>query len=486
MKKESAIPVAPLEDRLFKNALYIGFVAVLLLLVTDALINNDFMSLFIEIATGLFIIGNFLIVQNRPASSRQRYIFSFFLAFAVNFGWIVGGGISILLSSIYFLALGFILMINDGKYYKIIFTIFCVNYALLFSMEYFFHFNLSSEYIVNKEFLIKDYLVTLIFYLFGGYFIYFLKLNYNNERESLNRANDLLKEKAIEISNQNEELKTSKEVLDETIDRLELQRMELMDIKGSLEIKIQERTNDLLNVNERLLAQNQQLEQYTYITSHNLRAPIAQIKGLIHLLPVQKNFDSLTLETLQRLNESAVNLEKVFYDLSQIIDVEKGMQQPWEKINFVSEIQKVLDSLKSSIDEKQITIIMPEVDVLFNVNSLRPYVYSIFHNIIENAVKYSDQKKDNPYIKIELSESSKYFVVSINDNGIGIDMEMANSKIFQMYQRFNDTHPGQGFGLFLVKSQMEALGGNVELESVFGQGTTFSLYFPKGKSKMSV
>jgi signal transduction histidine kinase len=58
-------------------------------------------------------------------------------------------------------------------------------------------------------------------------------------------------------------------------------------------------------------------------------------------------------------------------------------------------------------------------------------------------------------------------------------METASGKIFQMYQRFNNTHPGQGFGLFLVKSQMEAIEGKVELESILGQGTTFNLYFPK-------
>ena len=77
------------------------------------------------------------------------------------------------------------------------------------------------------------------------------------------------------------------------------------------------------------------------------------------------------------------------------------------------------------------------------------------------------------------SESIKNHKVSISDNGIGIDMDLASSKIFQMYQRFNNTHPGQGFGLFLVKSQMEAMGGNVELESILGHGTTFNLYFPK-------
>jgi signal transduction histidine kinase len=314
---------------------------------------------------------------------------------------------------------------------------------------------------------------------FGSYLVIFLKVNYKSEREKLREAYNLLREQSVEISKQNEELKTSRDFLDETIGTLEKQREELIEIKGSLEMKVSERTNDLLKVNERLLTKNQQLEQYTYITSHNLRAPIAQIKGLVHLLPKSENLDPLTMETLNRLNNSTANLDKVFSDLSKIIKIEKGMQQPWEDIDFVDEISEVVESLKNAITEKEIKVEKPQLGEVFLVKSLRPYVYSVLHNIIENAVKYSDQKKDNSFIKIQLSESAKFYLVSIIDNGIGIDMEFATNKIFRMYQRFNDTHPGQGFGLFLVKSQMEALGGNVEIESVLGQGTTFNLYFPK-------
>jgi signal transduction histidine kinase len=83
------------------------------------------------------------------------------------------------------------------------------------------------------------------------------------------------------------------------------------------------------------------------------------------------------------------------------------------------------------------------------------------------------------HLKIDFSESPRYYQLTVTDNGIGIDMEAASGKLFQMYQRFNTTHPGQGFGLYLVKSQMEAINGQVEIDSVLGQGTTFKLYFNK-------
>ena len=78
-----------------------------------------------------------------------------------------------------------------------------------------------------------------------------------------------------------------------------------------------------------------------------------------------------------------------------------------------------------------------------------------------------------------MTETAEHYKVSIIDNGIGIDMAMASEKVFQMYQRFNNTYPGQGFGLFLVKSQMEAMEGKVEVESILGKGTSFYLYFNK-------
>lgn len=294
----------------------------------------------------------------------------------------------------------------------------------------------------------------------------------------MNKANEELKNKSAEITAQNEELKASQQNLDRTNSILNQQRRELIDIKGSLEDTVRERTNDLLSLNKRLLFQNQQLEQYAYITSPNLRAPIAQIKGLVHLLPHDNEFDGKTKETLTRLAKSTTGMEKVFADLSMILNVKNSLQNPWKDVDIIHEISEVVQALNSSIIEKNIQIDVPSYQS-FIIKAQRPYVYSIFHNLVENAIKYADGKKTKAFIKIVLSETEKYVKISISDNGIGIDMEAASGKVFQMYQRFNNTHPGQGFGLFLVKSQMEAMRGKVELESILGQGSTFNLYFSK-------
>ena len=467
-----------LEDRVFKNSIYLGFFGIALLLLLDTFITRDYRSVFVECLAFIFFIFNLRILVKRKSSTRHRLIFSVVLLVFINVGWLIGGGISMLQITLFFLAVEFILVVNDAKNYRIIVIVLLINFVLFFYAEYVFHFNLAADYEPQKGRIIEHFIILFLLLFFGGYFTVFLKVNYNTERTNLNIANKLLEEKAEEISSQNEELIASKEALDKTISELDSQKQELLEIKGTLEEKVRERTNDLLNLNERLLSQNQQLEQYAFITSHNLRSPIAQIKGLVRLLPLNGDFDKQTKETLGRLEESAESIEKVFSDLSTILNVKNSMHNAWDEVDIVNEIDEVIYALKPTVKEKKIKIERSKVEA-FKVKALRPYVYSIFHNIIENAVKYSDSSKQNSYVKIELSETKKHYLASISDNGIGIDMEIASGKLFQMYQRFNNTHPGQGFGLFLVKSQMESMGGKVELESILGQGTSFNLYFPK-------
>lgn len=472
MNLSSRRATVTLEDRLFKNSIYVGLFVFVILLIYDVFVTGDYHSVIIECFGIIYFSYNLRILLKRNSSSRHRIIFTSILFIIVNVAWITGGGISLLLAAILFLTVEFILVVNEAKNYRGLVIALIINYLILFCVEYFFHFNLAADFLVVKEGIIKQYVIVFMLIFFGGYFTVFLKVKYNKERANLNLANEMLKRKSEKVLDQNEQLIISKETLDN-------QKKELIAIKETLEDKVRDRTNDLLKVNERLLTQNQQLEQYAYITSHNLRAPIAQIKGLVQLLPRDKKFDNQTKETLRRLEGSTESIENVFADLSTILNVKKNLQKPLELVDFIKEIDKVIVALDSTIKENKITVYQPNVGK-FLVKALKPYVFSIFHNIIENAVKYSDDSKDNSFIKIELTHTDNHHLVSISDNGIGIDMEMASGKVFQMYQRFNNTHPGQGFGLFLVKSQIEAMGGMVDVDSILGHGTTFNLYFLKG------
>ena len=139
--------------------------------------------------------------------------------------------------------------------------------------------------------------------------------------------------------------------------------------------------------------------------------------------------------------------------------------------------QKVSSQVSNLIDE-----VDPAIEHNFTadafINFNRAYLESIFLNLLTNAIKYrSDNRKLS--LKVTMQEYESKTVVTFQDNGIGIDLEKCRSKVFGLYQRFHNYPDSKGLGLYLVKSQIEALGGNIEIESVVDTGTTFTLTFNK-------
>ena len=466
-----------LENQIFRNALRLGLLSVFLLIIYDTFYNHHYLSVGLEIFAGVTFYIYLKVFRDKAISTANRNGFSIFLFLIANAGWLTSNGFTLLNSSIYFLVVALILILIDRGRYVLFFLVVISNIILLFVLQKyttFYDFSLQNH---REESLVDDFCIFSGFLFLGSYLIVFLKNNYNKERQTLNEANVQLSLQAEAINSQNEELLASKTKLDTTIEELENQAAELMLVKQSLETKVAERTGDLMKLNDRLTQQNKQLEQYAYITSHNLRAPITQLKGLTSILPDDVAFDELTRETLERIKSSAVSLERVFADLSAILKVEKNKQNPWEKVDLATEIQEVCKSLRGIARDKKVRVAVELPDTL-EVLALKAYVYSVFHNIIENAIKYADLDKEDPFVQIKFTEAKGFYHISVTDNGIGIDMDAASGKMFQLYQRFNSTHPGHGFGLYLVKSQMEAMEGRVEVDSILGRGTTFHLYFP--------
>lgn len=467
-----------LEERLFRTIIYTGILAVFFLLIYDGFYTREYISVYIELFAGLCFFVFFFLIKNKSIPKAYNHYLILILIICVNLSWITGTGINLMNGTIYFLWLVVALLLHGRRSYPLIFGWSAINLLLLFLFQTKTEVFEGKLYAAENHLVINHYISMAFLVFVGGYLVAYLKINYNHERTNLHRLNKLLNEKSLEITHQNEELKMSKDALDRTIFMLENRTSELLKVKQTLEEKVNERTEDLMKLNERLLNQNQQLEQFAYITSHNLRSPVAQIKGLVNLLPASEHFDALTRETLNLLSKSVGSLDRVVSDLSEILRVEKGLHRSWQNVDLLEELHGVLDSLASVINSHGIKVKVPASEPLI-VKALKPFVYSVLSNIIENAVKYVDYKKDHRFIRFEFGDVDKYLVMRITDNGIGIDMDIASGKIFSMYQRFNNTHPGQGFGLYLVKSQMEAMEGKVELESILSQGTTFNLYFLK-------
>lgn len=278
-----------------------------------------------------------------------------------------------------------------------------------------------------------------------------------------------------EILEQNEELKHLSEEIASQRDSIEKQNSLLEQAKKDLELKVQERTTELSKANEELTEQNSQLEQYAYMTAHNLRAPIARLIGLTHIFNEKDFTDTINFDVIKRVKHSVHELDDVVHDINTILQVKKGVNASFTPINLAEMIQNVLATFAEELKQRHIQVTFrPQFDV--NIKGIEPYVFSVFYNVISNSIKYSAHGRP-PTIDIQLVNNTNDVQVVIADNGTGFDLQ--REKIFKPFSRFHAEGEGKGLGLYMIKIQMESMQGSVDIQSSVGKGTTVCLTFRK-------
>lgn len=318
---------------------------------------------------------------------------------------------------------------------------------------------------------------------------------FKNETEQLQKERikliesqkDVLEQKVVErtkeIEEQNEALKqvqhellSINDLLKNRTELVEEQHSKIEELNKDLEKRIEERTNELRTTLDRLTQQNQDLEQFSYIISHNIRAPIARIQGLINIFNKDNFNDDFNKEIFKHLEQATVSLDTVIKDLTLIITIRKDLNKVKEQIN----IEDLIDAELFFFEE---LIIRSEIDVRKSLeikilSSIKGYVQNIVHNLISNAIKYKNARKKLE-ILIKTHKEEPYLVLTVKDNGLGIDMEKTDLyKIFGLYQRMHTHVEGKGLGLYLVKTQVDSLKGKIIVESKLNEGATFKVYLP--------
>ncbi|OUD36378.1 PAS domain S-box protein [Flavobacterium sp. FPG59] len=223
-----------------------------------------------------------------------------------------------------------------------------------------------------------------------------------------------------------------------------------------------------------LTQNNTDLKQFSYITSHNLRAPLSNLTGLLQLLEEIPIHDAELQEILNGFNQSTLLLNNTVNDLVKVITIKDKPAILKEKIVLNDLFQNVFIQLDTLI-----TTHHPVIELDFKTPTLyshKPYLESIFVNLVSNAIKYKSETRDLK-IRIASQKVNNTTVIHIQDNGIGIDLIRNKDKIFGLYQRFHLKPDSKGLGLYLVKSQVEIMGGTIEIESEINKGTTLKLTF---------
>jgi len=224
-----------------------------------------------------------------------------------------------------------------------------------------------------------------------------------------------------------------------------------------------------------LIQRNQDLEQFTYIVSHNLRAPVANIRGLTSIIKTHE-LDSKSYDTcMNGLETAAKRLDEVIIDLNNILQVRKEISEKRENIKFSDITGNITDTIQTMIEQGNV-ILKTDFSLVNEIYTVKSYLYSIFYNLISNSIKY--RKPDEaPVIEIKSVKYNDKTVLIFKDNCKGIDLKLHGDKVFGLYKRFHLDVEGRGVGLYMVKTQIEALGGGVSIKSEVNKGTEFVLEF---------
>jgi PAS domain S-box-containing protein len=238
--------------------------------------------------------------------------------------------------------------------------------------------------------------------------------------------------------------------------------------------ELRKANDQLSNLNKNLVNQNKQLEDFAHITSHNLRAPIANLKALMQMhneATAQQERDLY----LGMVHEVIKKIDETLNDLVEVVQIRKDVNVEKEKLQFSERLQKVRDVLLVDIETSniQITYNFEEEPV---IEYPRVYLDSIIQNFITNAIRYRSSER-TPALHLQTWKEQENIILSVQDNGVGIDMERFGSKLFGFRKTFHKNKDAKGIGLFITKTQVEAMGGSIRAESHPGEGTKFIITF---------
>jgi len=311
-----------------------------------------------------------------------------------------------------------------------------------------------------------------------------LRHSERDRNEILTRQNldleRMVAERTQEIAAQNEELSSQHDALaiqnkhlQEAHKTIEEQSIKINSKNRELEMEVNHRTVELQNANRELVEQNNQLEQFAFISAHNLRAPVARMLGLANLMQVAVTQTDKEF-AMEKLIASTRDMDQVIQDLNKILDIKRYTGGRVE-VDLPQVLTRVLNILETEIQETRATI-RSDFGAASKLTTSIPYLESILYNLIHNAIKYRALERA-PVVSISTSVEEDHVVLSVSDNGLGIDLAQYGQAMFSLYKRFHLHVEGKGLGLYLVKSQVLALGGKVEVESELNAGTTFHIYF---------
>lgn len=228
-----------------------------------------------------------------------------------------------------------------------------------------------------------------------------------------------------------------------------------------------------------LSAQNTQLVDFCNIVSHNLRAPLVNMSMLVQFMEETPDADERCI-LLLKLKPVIENLHSTFNELVESIQIKQDLEIKSEHISLKDCLERTLQGLETQINKSE-ALIETDFEEAQTIYFPPKYLYSIFHNLISNCLKYQSPKR-KPVIKLQSKKLDGIILFSISDNGLGIDMAKHKDNFFKIGKVFHRHPNAKGFGLYMTKTQLEAMNSKIWIESTPDVGSTFFIAFTNQKA----
>ena len=265
-----------------------------------------------------------------------------------------------------------------------------------------------------------------------------------------------------------------------------ISKIPLNDVKGetyallgiSMDISVlKQKENELRRLNNITSLQNKKLVNFAHIVSHNLRSHTANFSMLLEFLINEKS-EKEKEKIIKMLSKASEDLLSTLDDLNEVIRINTNTNLCVQSIDLKNTFEYVHEKLAKIFADNDVEFLnkIPKNTI---INGVQVYTENIILNLLTNAVKFRHQDR-KPKIIVSAKKEDDKVVFSVKDNGLGIDLEKNCDKLFGMYKTFHNNNETRGIGLFIVKNQIEAMGGMIKVISEINKGSTFKVYFNEG------
>lgn len=457
------------ERRLFRVGCLIGTYSALFFFFIHLIIFKEYGTAASEFVS-FVVLGTFYLLS----SNERRFAVAvipliILMTFAVDMAWYTSpAGHGIINTLSHFLLITFSILVFPSKKLKFLYIFFSMNFFLLSTLEFAIPWIREAKGLTTREMLIMDIMIYSAMAI-GTFMIVYIKRQFKSEQSIIRFQNQELESVNQEIQMQNDMLKKQRSEIIKQHNDIEQAAEEVRQKNRALKLVAETRSQELVKL-------NQELDTLFYRSSHDFRGPLTTLMGLIEVSRLKEDPDAIK-EILGRVKTTARQMDTMLNKFMMLSEISRQ-----DSIQSEYTLNEIFDTLYLKIMIANPEAILNKKVIIRNYNERdgrNRLIEMVLYNLVENSITYS--KKDQPAIvDLEVIEEDGVININVRDKGMGIPKKYRN-KVFDMYFRGNEYSQGSGLGLYVVKKAVEALKGELVLDSKLHKRTEITVTFPVTK-----